>query len=58
LDHIVHRVLRFDHFTLDMAGGCLRVGNQRIDLQPKTFEVLHYLAENAGRLAFGPKGAA
>jgi formylglycine-generating enzyme len=50
MDHIVHRVLRFDRFALDLARGCLRAGDQEIDLRPKTFEVLCYLAENAGRL--------
>jgi formylglycine-generating enzyme len=50
MDHIVHRVWRFDRFALDLARGCLRAGDQEIDLRPKTFEVLRYLAENAGRL--------
>src|SRR5882672_11368692 len=50
MDHIVHRVLRFDRFVLDLARGFLRAGDQEIDLRPKTFEVLCYLAENAGRL--------
>ena len=50
MDHIVHRVWRFDRFALDLARGCLRAGDQTIDLRPKTFEVLCYLAENAGRL--------
>jgi formylglycine-generating enzyme required for sulfatase activity/DNA-binding winged helix-turn-helix (wHTH) protein len=50
MDHIVHRVLRFDCFALDLARGCLRAGDQEIDLRPKTFEVLHYLAQNGGRL--------
>src|SRR6266481_8225818 len=50
MDHIVHRVLQFDRFVLDLTRGCLRAGEQDIDLRPKTFEVLCYLAENAGRL--------
>src|SRR6266478_6342901 len=50
MDHIVYRVLRFDRFALDLARGCLRAGDQEIDLRPKAFEVLCYLAENAGRL--------
>jgi formylglycine-generating enzyme required for sulfatase activity len=50
MDHIVHRVLRFDRFALDLARGCLRAGDQEIDLRPKTFGVLCYLAENDGRL--------
>jgi adenylate cyclase len=50
MDHIVHRVLWFDSFALDLTRGCLRTGDQDIDLRPKAFEVLCYLAENAGRL--------
>ena len=50
MDHIVHTVLRFDRFAVDLARGCLRAGDQEIDLRPKTFEVLRYLAQNAGRL--------
>jgi DNA-binding winged helix-turn-helix (wHTH) protein len=50
MDHIFHRVLRFDRFTLDLARGRLRAGDQDIALRPKTFEVLCYLTENAGRL--------
>jgi formylglycine-generating enzyme required for sulfatase activity/DNA-binding winged helix-turn-helix (wHTH) protein len=50
MDQLLHRVLRFDRFTLDLARGCLRVGDQEIDLRPKTFEVLCYLVEHAGRL--------
>jgi DNA-binding response OmpR family regulator len=50
MDQIVHEVLRFDRFVLDFARGCLRAGDQEIDLRSKTFEVLCYLAENAGRL--------
>jgi len=51
MDYVVHRVLRFDRFALDLARGCLRAGGQDIDLRPKTFEVLCYLAEKAGRIA-------
>src|SRR5882762_9279640 len=50
MDHIVHRILRFDRFVLDLTRGCLRAGDQDIDLRPKAFEVLCYLAANAGRL--------
>jgi formylglycine-generating enzyme required for sulfatase activity len=50
MDYLVHRVLRFDRFALDLSRGCLGAGDQKIDLRPKTFEVLCYLAENAGRL--------
>jgi formylglycine-generating enzyme required for sulfatase activity/DNA-binding winged helix-turn-helix (wHTH) protein len=50
MDHIVHRVLCFDSFALDLTRGCLRAGDRDIKLRPKTFEVLCYLAENSGRL--------
>jgi DNA-binding winged helix-turn-helix (wHTH) protein len=44
------RVLRFDRFALDLTRGRLRSGEQDIDLQPKSFAVLCYLAESAGRV--------
>jgi DNA-binding winged helix-turn-helix (wHTH) protein len=50
MDYFVQRVLRFDRFTLDLRRGCLRAGDRDIDLRPKTFKVLCYLANNAGRL--------
>jgi len=50
MDRIAHRVLRFDRFVLDLTRGCLRTGDQDVHLRRKTFEVLCYLAENAGRL--------
>jgi DNA-binding winged helix-turn-helix (wHTH) protein len=50
MDQIVHRVLRFECFALDLARGCLRTGDREFHLRPKTFEVLCYLAQNAGRL--------
>jgi DNA-binding winged helix-turn-helix (wHTH) protein len=45
-----HRVLYFDRFSLDFVRGCLRAGEQDIELRPKSFEVLCYLVRNAGRL--------
>jgi formylglycine-generating enzyme required for sulfatase activity len=50
MDEIVHNVLRFDRFALDLTRGSLRRGDQDINLRPKAFEVLRYLAANAGRL--------
>jgi DNA-binding winged helix-turn-helix (wHTH) protein len=50
MDHSVHKVVRFDQFVLDFTRGCLRMGQQEIDLPPKAFQVLSYLALNAGRL--------
>jgi DNA-binding winged helix-turn-helix (wHTH) protein len=50
MDHVVHRVLRFDRFMLDFTRGCLRADDQDIDLRPKAFELLCYLVNSAGRL--------
>ena len=50
MDQVVHRILWFERFALDLTRGYLRTGDQDIELRPKTFEVLRYLAENAGRL--------
>jgi|RhiMetdeSRZDD1v2_1073273.scaffolds.fasta_scaffold01163_22 TolB-like protein/DNA-binding winged helix-turn-helix (wHTH) protein/Flp pilus assembly protein TadD len=50
MDQIVSRRLQFDRFTLDLTRGCVRVGGREIDLPPKAFDVLRFLAENAGRL--------
>jgi DNA-binding winged helix-turn-helix (wHTH) protein len=45
-----HPVLQFDCFTVDLKRGCLSVGGRDVTLRPKTYEVLRYLAQNAGRL--------
>jgi DNA-binding winged helix-turn-helix (wHTH) protein len=45
-----HPVLHFDRFTVDMKRGCLSVDGRDVTLRPKTYEVLRYLAQNAGRL--------
>jgi DNA-binding winged helix-turn-helix (wHTH) protein len=50
MDRITRAVLHFNHFTLDLARGCLRRGSVDIELPPKPFAVLRHLAENAGRL--------
>jgi TolB-like protein len=44
------KIFAFLEFTLDLRRGALRTGNQEIELRPKSFEVLRYLIENAGRL--------
>jgi DNA-binding winged helix-turn-helix (wHTH) protein len=44
------RSFSFDNFTLDLRRGCLRGAEGEIELRPKSFEVLRYLVENAGRL--------
>jgi DNA-binding winged helix-turn-helix (wHTH) protein len=46
----VERSFSFDRFTLDLRRGCLRGPDGEIELRPKSFEVLRYLVENAGRL--------
>ncbi|MBV8839781.1 MAG: winged helix-turn-helix domain-containing protein [Alphaproteobacteria bacterium] len=50
MDQILVRVLSFDRFELDQTRGCARVGGRAVDLRPKAFDLLCYLAENAGRL--------
>jgi adenylate cyclase len=40
----------FETCTLDLTRGCLRVADQEVGLRPKSFDVLRYLVENAGRL--------
>ena len=42
--------LSFDRYVLDLDRGCLLLDGTEIALRPKTFSVLQYLAENAGRL--------
>ena len=42
--------LQFDRYVLDLDRGCLLLDGSEIALRPKTFAVLHYLAENCGRL--------
>src|SRR5262249_61403245 len=42
--------LAFDGHVLDLARGTLVCDGIEIDLRPKTFAVLRYLVENAGRL--------
>jgi adenylate cyclase len=44
------KTFRFQQFALDLKSGGLRAGDREIELRPKSFEVLHYLVENAGRL--------
>jgi class 3 adenylate cyclase/pimeloyl-ACP methyl ester carboxylesterase len=43
-------MLCFAGFTLDLWRGCLRADDREIELRPKSFAVLKYLVENAGRL--------
>jgi DNA-binding winged helix-turn-helix (wHTH) protein len=50
VDKIVRVVLRFDRFVLDLSRGSLSANGRNIELPPKAFEVLRYLAENSGQL--------
>jgi DNA-binding winged helix-turn-helix (wHTH) protein len=43
-------MLCFDRFTLDLQRYALLRGQEEIPLRPKSFDVLRYLAEHAGRL--------
>jgi DNA-binding winged helix-turn-helix (wHTH) protein len=45
-----HQVFQFGSFRLDLTRGCVFDGDREIELRPKSFEVLRYLVENAGRL--------
>ena len=50
-DHLPQeRRVRFERYVLDLGRGCLLREGTEIPLRPKTFAVLHYLTENAGRL--------
>src|SRR6266446_4260267 len=40
----------FEGYTLDLARGCLRNASGEMELRPKSFDLLRYLVENAGRL--------
>ena len=42
--------LHFNRYVLDLTRGCLLLDSVEITLRPKTFAVLQFLAENAGRL--------
>lgn len=48
--HASPRVWTFDRFKLDLARHSLTSGGEDIELRPKTFDVLCYLVQNAGRV--------
>ena len=50
MEEFDRKVLKFSHFSVDLARGCLRKGQDEVPLRPKTFEVLIHLASNAGKL--------
>jgi class 3 adenylate cyclase/tetratricopeptide (TPR) repeat protein len=47
---MMRRSLKFASFTLDLDRLCLRGPSGQVDLRPKSFEVLRYLVEHAGRV--------
>jgi adenylate cyclase len=40
----------FERYVLDLRRGCLLSADREVELRPKSFHVLEYLVENAGRL--------
>ena len=44
------KTYQFEEFTLDLTRGCLRRADREVELRPKSFDMLRYLVENAGRL--------
>src|SRR5271163_4064274 len=50
MEHPSEGAIHFDRFTIDLRRGSLRSGVDEIWLRPKSFAVLRYLAQNAGRL--------
>jgi len=47
---VEERSLSFAEYRLDLRRGCLYRSDNEIELRPKSFAVLRYLVENAGRL--------
>jgi class 3 adenylate cyclase/tetratricopeptide (TPR) repeat protein len=45
------KIFCFHEYTLDLRRGCLCRADREIELRPKSFALLRYLVENAGRLA-------
>ena len=43
-------IYRFESCTLDLTRGSLHVADREVELRPKSFAVLRYMVENAGRL--------
>ena len=50
MDEITRKPLCFEHFVLDGARRTLCAADRAIDLRPKSFDVLLYLVEHAGRI--------
>src|ERR1700730_9870066 len=50
MGNVDRNVVSFEGYILDLTRGCVRNANREIELRPKSFELLHYLVTNAGRL--------
>src|SRR5271170_2408112 len=50
MSEVIGRLFRFGRYTLDLRRGCLRCDDRDVELRPKSFDVLRYLVQNAGRL--------
>jgi adenylate cyclase len=50
MEPATHATFRFAEYTLDVLRGSLRTADREVELRPKSFEVLCYLVENAGRV--------
>ncbi len=48
---VAQKLFRFEGFTLDLTRRSLRAGDRVVELRPKSFDVLAYLVECAGRPA-------
>src|SRR3990172_6416600 len=50
MDAVDPKTLRFEKFSLDLARCSLKRGTEQVPLRPKAFDLLRYLAQNAGRV--------
>jgi adenylate cyclase len=50
MEPATHATFRFEQYTLNVVRGSLRTADREVELRPKSFEVLCYLVENAGRV--------
>ncbi len=50
MDNLNPQRLRFDSYVLDMATAELRHSDEVVPVEPQTFDLIAYLARNAGRI--------
>ena len=50
MSEVFGKLFHFGSYTLDLRRGCLRCDDRDVELRPKSFDVLRYLVQNAGRL--------